>query len=346
MVMTILKSIKLLFLIILVLSLIACSQDNEIMISRQKLLMGTFLEIKIICSHDSNEDEIIKDIQDAYELGKYIESKLSLYDEKSELSSFNRQGPGEYNISPLFLELLLITRNVYEISEGAFDPTLKPIIERWGFYHRDELAIPDAKEIAEIMTNTGFNLLHIIEEESMVIKQASVQLDFGGIGKGFAVDKMSEFLKEKGHGKFIINLGGDIFVFNETDDGFVWRIGIKDPGGSQKPYDIILLSNGGIATSASYYNFQTKDGEIFSHIIDPETGFPVDHRISVTIKAPNASLADAYSTAFAVLGPGRYSKVEKKAGDIHGIIMVKDHDGYEEYYINDFKSLLKLRAKE
>lgn len=301
--------------------------------------MGTFLEIKLAVDGHDNASRALKDIEDAFILGKDMEAALSLYDKNSELSRFNQHEYGVFKASNIFMELLEISLFVHSVTEGAFDPSIKPVVERWGFYDRGLDAPPSDEELLLLLASVGMDKLEIDEMNGTVLKHANIQLDFGGIGKGFAVDKMSGLLIDRGHDRFIVNLGGDIYVASLYDET-PWRIGIKDPKGKKTPYAVINTRNKGVATSASYYNFQQKGNIIYSHIICPFTGSPVDHRSSVTIIADSSALADGLSTAFAVLGPGRAKDVGRKLPDIYGLIILTNEKGYEEYSINDIESLI------
>lgn len=328
------------FLVIVLFLLITGCKKSEKQFEKQYLLMGTFLEIKVNVQKPYDKNKIFRDIDEAYKLGEHLQGLFSLYDEKSELSEFNRLSEGIYSISDEFMDLLLLCRDVYELSGGAFDPTIKPLVERWGLYHFHKTDIPENAELINIVNSIGFDKLEINSDYNIVVKKAGVELDFGGIGKGFAIDRMSGLLKDRGYKKFLVNLGGNMYVCNFTDD-YEWRIGVKDPEGSSIPYKIIQIVNRGISTSASYYNFRTQDDIIISHIINPKTGYPVDHRLSVTIVAESAGMADGLSTAFAVLGIEGSSELAGKLNNVDGIIILSENGIYNEVIINNFKNLFK-----
>ncbi len=301
--------------------------------------MGTFLEIKVREYGPLSEDDIISAIDQAYNIGKELEQKFSLYNDSSELSRFNREKEGIYSVSEDFAELLSLSYDVYNISEGSFDPTVKPLVERWGFYGTGETEIPSDSEIREILKNVGLDKIQFDRNLRIVTKKAWVQLDFGGIGKGFAIDRMSRYLIKKGCRKFLVNLGGNVYASNLDEDGFLWRVGIKDPGGGGKPYKVIRVANKGISTSASYYNYISKDGQVLSHIIDPKSGYPVDHRIAVSIVTDSAALSDGLSTAAAVMGIEDSSVISGKLDDMDGVILMLEENGLKEYFLNKFESL-------
>lgn len=316
-----------------------CCQRKEMSLEKEYPLMGTFLQINVRECRSFTQEELEKILNEAYNKGKEIESRFSLYDKNSELTSFNSQEEGIYSVSMDFMELLVLSHQIYLITDGAFDPTIKPLVERWGFYVHQNTSKPGTDDLKDIMQRIGMDKLDLDINNNIVIKKSKVELDFGGIGKGFAVDRISRYLLESGCSKFLVNLGGNLYACNRTGDDFLWRIGIKDPEGGDEPYKIIKTANRGISTSASYYNFLTKDGDVLSHIIDPKTGYPVDHRVSATIISDSAGLSDGLSTAFCVLGHEKSSHVASELVDMDGIILVTGDGDCLEYTVNNFDRL-------
>ena len=227
---------------------------------------------------------------------------FSTYVPHSELSMLNRCDSLLFS-SHLWPQLFEESQRVYLETRGAFDPTLGPLIEAWGFGARGRPSA-DTSRIKELLQYVGFDKVHI---SGQVIRKehARVALDLSGIAKGYAVDVLADYLMERELHHYMIEIGGEIRVSGERSTGKAWRIGIQDPLSpqSQQPAALLKLRQGGLATSGNYRNYRQVGHQSYGHTIDPRTGRP--HRnelLSVTIWAERASRADALATACLVMG--------------------------------------------
>lgn len=240
-----------------------------------------------------------------------FDRELSGYIDTSELSKLNNSDSLytlEYN--NFFTNCYELSQEVFQITNGAFDPSVFPLVKAWGFF-KDENAVPTKNEIDSILKFIGFekNKLHSFDGLAFVKNDSRYELDFNAIAQGQSVDVIASFLKERGQEHFFIEVGGELVVRGLNNDGVPWIIGVDLPSdentgtGSRNLENYLSMDHGGLATSGNYRKFYTKNNKRYSHTLDPKTGYPVEHHLlSATVIAPNAALADAYATAFMTMG--------------------------------------------
>jgi len=269
--------------------------------------MGTTYEITL-----ATEDPLPKERR--RELDAEIENKLiyinklmSTYDPESELSTFNEQPPDAcVTLALETFEVMSQSKTLFERSFGAFDPTVGPLVELWGFgaqAQRHEVPAPEAIEAAR--ARVGFDALDLNCVERGVLKRLARAVDFSAIAKGFAVDVLSDLLSDSGYPNHLVEVGGELMAQGTAPSGQPWRVAIERPSTSERGlYAVVPLNNLAMATSGDYRNFFTEEGIRYSHTIDPRTGYPVTHRLaSVTVLHEHAAMADGWATALNVLGP-------------------------------------------
>ena len=235
-----------------------------------------------------------------------LDNLFSTYRPDSEVSRFNAQpGVEWFGVSPDFLAVLEQSVSVGRITGGAFDATVGPLVELWGFGAGETSErIPDPEEVGGLLQATGSGHLQWRESPPAVRRtRPGVRLDFSAIAKGYAVDRIWELLSEAGLQDYLVEVGGEVRTRGRPADGRDWSIGIENPDGSGVA-DAVPLRDAAIATSGDYRNFFEHEGRRYSHVIDPRTGWTVAHDLaSVTVVSPTAARADALATALLVLGP-------------------------------------------
>lgn len=224
-------------------------------------------------------------------------------------------------------ELLSFGLEIAEKTEGAFDPTIYPVLTAWGFT-LDENRVPSEAELAELLKRVDYR--NIRQSGIEITLQNGATLDFGAIAKGYASDCVTQILRERGISSALIDLGGSITALGKKPDGSDWKIGVKNPEGDGN-VGILALSDLSAVTSGAYERFFTaEDGTVYGHIINPETGYPVDNDLlSVTIISENATLCDALSTALFVMGSEKARNFYRENGSVMGfniILITKNHE--------------------
>jgi len=267
---------------------------------RQKqVMMGTFVEVT---SPDRRAAEIV------FAEIKRIERILSKYDPASEVSRLNKNK--EVKAGPELLYVLERSRYFWRATDGAFDVTVAPLVDLWGFTDRD-FREPSKKEIQKALAAVGMKKI-IFKTGNPVVKfmLPETKIDLGAIAKGYAVDCAVAQLKKQGVTSCLINAGGDIYCLG-VKSGTPWQVAIQDPG--KKGFQgQLALSDKAVATSGDYEQFFSVGGKRYSHILNPRTGYPVQARVaSVTIVADDCLTADALATAAMVLGKKKTEKLLK-----------------------------------
>ena len=273
----------------------------------------------------TSEDSLLVTAPELDSLLARFDSELSGYLETSLLSKFNHAK--DFILlqdDHYFRTCYMMSKDVYERTEGLFDPSVFPLVKAWGFF-KDISQPPAPKTIDSILNFVGFEsgVNHSIKGDTLLKHHPSFQLDFNAIAQGQSADEIARFLRKRGHENYFIEVGGELVVKGLNNDGLPWVIGIdlpEDDDGSSNVRvleNYIHISEGGVATSGNYRKFYEKDGRKYSHTLHPKTGHPVEHNLlSATVIAPNAAIADAYATAFMVMGVDKTMEFVEKNDDL------------------------------
>lgn len=292
--------------------------------------MGTGYEIKVVAPGEGSilpldlvRERIAARLED-------IEDRFSTYRENSEISRFNaHSGQGWFSISPEFLEVLRLGIAMSELTGGAFDPTVAPLVELWGFGTTDRSdRVPPGEAVDRLLSATGHTHLELREAPPAVRRtHTGVQLDLSAVAKGHAVDEIWKLLADAGLSAFTVELGGEVRSRGQRADGRDWSIGIENPDGTSVA-EAVPLRNAAIATSGDYRNYFDYEGQRYSHIVDPRTGWAVSHDLTaVSVISSTAATADALATALLVLGPEAALEFAEREG-IAARLVSRTADGF------------------
>ena len=243
---------------------------------------------------------------------------MSTYINDSEISRFNALAPHHsFESSPEFFTVLSVALDVGQKSEGTYDVTVMPLVNLWGFGPKGITdTAPDAGDIAKLLEQVGQNNIRLDSENLSVMKLHDLSLDFSSLAKGYAVDKVAQWLSAQGIHRFMVEVGGEMRMSGLSGRSDPWRIAIEQPDSSGRSVAVTIgLSDAAVATSGDYRNYFEADGRRYSHIIDPRTGYPVTQDlVSVTVVHPSSMIADAWATALTVLGAERAMAVAQEQG--------------------------------
>lgn len=234
-----------------------------------------------------------------------LTSVLSNYDEASEISSVNRsESIGEWvPAHETLVTVLVAAQQISEQTNGAFDVTVAPLVELWGFGVKDVTQPPSTESIKQELRRVNYRLLELDENNNTLRKLSNIKLDLSGIGKGYGVDHLAEVLDNQRCTDFLIDIGGEIRVQGHNALSNSWRVGIEVPDGTGHSDVFLSLSSGALATSGSYRNYRVFDEKSYPHVIDPRSGYPTSHNLTaVTVYRSTATEADALATALFVMG--------------------------------------------
>lgn len=326
------------FIILLFLSLfiLSCSDKPFVAKSDNRFLMGTVCIITLYNGESQNLfDGSFKIVEDEDLL-------MSLQRENSELSLINANaGIGPVTVSPDIYEVIKSAYYYSELSHGAFDPTIAPLVQLWGIGSDSSGTVPVINDLKNVIGLTDYKKLHLNENNRVFLQEKGMEIDLGGIAKGYIADKVKKYLLSEGVKQGIINLGGNILVIGSKNEGQPWKIGIQNPFETRGNHiGIAEVIDKTIVTSGIYERFFYADGKRYHHILDSETGYPVDNNLaSVTIISDKSIDADALSTSLFVLGVKEGLKVIENIKGSEAIFVTKDRKVIYSSGAGDFFTL-------
>jgi len=266
--------------------------------------MGTTYSVVIPRQSGGIDGRALKsDISRALET---VNAQMSTYRADSELSRFNAAGAdAPFAVSPDTARVVGQALDIGRMTDGAFDPTIGPLVDLWGFGPPGgRRGVPSEGEIEDVYAQVGYRGVAALDAPPALFKdRPRARIDLSGIAKGFGVDKVARLLERSGVGYYLVEIGGEVRSRGYSPRGDAWRVGIERPDGALRRR-IVGLDGLGLATSGNYRIFFESEGVRYPHIIDPRSGRPVGHGLaSVTVIAQTAMQADALSTALMVMGP-------------------------------------------
>lgn len=315
------KTAGLLLSILLIISQVGCTSSEPV--SKTDFYLNTTCTIEI---RGMAEDEASEIIDNAFaECGRY-EGLFSRTLENTDISKVNNANGQKVTVSPETAGLIMQGLTLAEETDGLFDITVGQLTDLWNF-SAAEPKVPADDKIKETLPTIGYEGVHL-HETTVQLDDGETWLDLGAIAKGYIADRLVEFLEDQGVTCGIVNLGGNIVTIGTKEDGSKWNIGLEAPySDRQEMIGGIEMEDMTVVTSGTYERYIEKDGKKYHHILDPETGYPVDSDIisvSISSKKGNSGLCDGYSTVCLLLG-------REKAEEF-----MKDKDGFE-YCIVDTK---------
>ena len=291
-------------------------------------MMGTTYHIKVVGTmSDLESTATAQAIEDAL---KNVDTKMSTYKPDSEVSQVNAATAGvPVSLSEDTFLVFTLARQVNEESDGAFDITVGPLVNAWGFGPAGPGNAPDDAQIAELLKLVGPDKFVLDPAANTLTKTAnSVYCDPASVSEGYAVDEVAEVLLTMGYKDFMVEVGGEVRCAGKNASGGPWKIAIEKPvEGDRVIQQVVGLNDISLSTSGNYRKFYMVDGKRISHTIDPKTGRPVEHQLaSASVLHPNCALADAYSTAIMVLGPEKGLAFAEKLG-LPALLIIHGDDG-------------------
>ena len=332
------KVLPILFiLVVLVVAGIAVGRKNADYQHDSGLVFGTSYNITYQ-SNDNLKPEIEKTLAE-------VDASLSPFNEKSVITHVNKNEA--VTLDDHFITVFRLSSEIYKDTEGAFDITVAPLVNAWGFGFKNGIT-PDCHAIDSLMQFVGFDKVKL--QDGKIIKTDDrLMLDCSAIAKGYGVDVVARLLKSKGIDNYMVEIGGEIVASGENPKGAPWRIGVSKPDDdsvnvSNEIQGIINITNRAMATSGNYRNFYYKGGKKYAHTIDPKTGCPVQHSIlSATVVSDECAKADAYATAFMVMGLDKAKAVLARHKDMMAYFIYSDDKGNNKVW---YSPSLKANLEE
>ncbi len=266
-----------------------------------------------------------------------VDRSLSIFNDSSVISHINQNKSND--VDWMFLKVFNKSQHIYDETNGAFDITVAPLVNAWGFGFQNASDI-DSIIIDSILTYVGMDKVHLKESE-LLKDDNRIMLDCSAIAKGFGVDMVSEMLTHNDVKDFMVEIGGEVRTRGKNDKSGLWRIGINEPtddmtASNDNLQNIIEISDMSIATSGNYRNYYIKNNKKYAHTIDPHTGYPVQHSIlSSTVLSKDCMTADAYATAFMVLGLEKSKEILKSHSELQAYFIYSNEKGDNEVWHSD-----------
>ena len=324
----------------LLIFVVSCGKQSSDEVVLKGKTMGTTYSVKFV---DLADKFVATEIQSEIDsVLSNVNLEMSTYIPESEISRFNAFRKTDwFPVSKDFVVVLRQAKYVAKISDGYFDPTVMPLVNLWGFgpEKRDD-KIPTDAEVDSAKKLVDFTLIEEkINPPEIRKKSSEVYLDFSSIAKGYGVDKVGDFLESKGINDYLVEIGGELRAHGVKPDSALWRVGVVNP--NENGISIALkLNDLSIATSGDYMNYFEVNGKRYSHTINPKTGRPITHNLaSVSVIDPSCMIADAYATAFDVLGPEKGFALAESL-DIPVYMIIRKGDKFQVKMNSEFKKLI------
>ena len=321
------KILKTAFLVALIVGTVLIIRENSSKTYQRDegKIFGTFYHITYQ-SGENLHDEILAELQ-------RVDRSLSMFNDSSTISRINRNEAVDLSVDSLFVEVYELAQRIADDTDGAFDITVAPLVNAWGFGFKNE-QMPTARQVDSLRQFIGMNMVELSERPvSVQKKDPRTMLDFSAIAKGYGVDAVANLLESSGVKNYMIEIGGEVITRGVSPHRVPWRIGVTKPTddslqvGSELQ-TVLNITDMAMATSGNYRNFYYKNGRKYAHTIDPQSGYPVQHSIlSATVLAKNCATADAYATSFMVMGLERAKAVLEHHDDMMAYFIYSDAQG-------------------
>ncbi|MBU2955314.1 FAD:protein FMN transferase [Marinobacter sp. F3R08] len=303
-------------------------------------VFGTSYHINVVLTEDQGRLETLAQGIEGVLDG--VDASMSTWREDSELSRFNQRTDQSdwVSVSDELYEVLLKAEEISTLTDGAFDVTIGPVVNLWGFgpQARPE-QVPSEALLAKSLSETGFEKLELRSDPPAVRAVPPQYVDLSAIAKGYGVDAVARFLDEQGVQAYLVEIGGEVRVNGRKPDGSTWRLAIERPVSEAREVNrVVALDARAMATSGDYRNYYESEGRRYSHTIDPATGEPIAHKLaSVTVIADDCMTADALATGFNVMGfQPAYALAVRE--NIPAYFIVRTDQGFETHQTPAFSS--------
>ena len=308
------------FLILLIVGTVLIVRQQQSLPYQQSsdFIFGT--AYKIVYQHDKDLSREIRE-----ELMK-VDYSLSPFNEKSVITAVNQNR--DVVLDTLFLDVFTKAMEISRETDGAFDITVAPLVNAWGFGFKNETR-PTPRQVDSLLQIVGYKKVRL--EDNRIIKQdRRMMLDCSAIAKGYGVDVVAHYLRSQGIQNFMVEIGGEVVTSGVNPQRLPWRVGVVKPSEdslnvNNELQTILNVTDKAMATSGNYRNFYYKNGKRFAHTIDPKTGSPVQHSLlSATVLADECAVADAYATSFMVMGLERAKKLLERHPELMVYLIYDD----------------------
>lgn len=268
-----------------------------------------------------------------------VDTSLSMFNPNSTISRINRNETDETD--SLFRHIFMLSQQISKATDGAFDITVAPLVNAWGFGFKNSL-LPDSAQVDSLRSLIGWQRVSLTADGKVRKEDARTILDCSAVAKGYGSDRVAELFNRMGIRNYMIEIGGEIVMKGTNPKGKPWSIGVNKPiedstSTNSEVQTILQLTDCAVATSGNYRNFYiSADGRKLAHTINPKTGYPVQHSIlSSTVIAPTCAMADAFATAFMVMGLDKAQEVLSAHPELKAYFIYADEEGKNQIWASE-----------
>ncbi|MCB9793914.1 MAG: FAD:protein FMN transferase [Alphaproteobacteria bacterium] len=299
---------------------------------------GTTYSVKVI-GRTADPEQLAATVEETL---ARVDSLMSNWRKDSEISRFNAGGTEPFPLSPETAEVMALALAVHARTGGAFDVTVGPLVERWGFGPEGREPEPDAAELERLLASVGSDKL-TLGEGTLSKSSAEVRVDLAAIAKGYGVERLAQALAAlPGVDAVMVEIGGEVRVIGDKPGGEPWRLAIERPDeGRREVHSVVQLRDNALATSGDYRRFIDEHGQRRTHVVDPRTGRPVEHGVaSASVLAADCGTADAWATSLMVLGPDEGLALVERTEGLETMLIVREGEGFEVRMSEGFRAAL------
>jgi len=326
--------------VFLLIILAGCRFQREVFMDGNT--MGTTYHIKVVAGYFDPISDLKAKIDRRL---KEINDSMSTYEADSEISRFNsiRNTQERFAVSEDFFKVLIAAEELYQLTNGAWDGTIKPLVDLWGFGNPSvQKKIPVKEDIDRLLADVGFGYIEIQDSRHIRKEKPSLSLDLNSIAKGYAVDRIAAVIRANGFENFLVEIGGEVYASGTKKNRQPWRVGVNRPlkdAPANQVYRVVTLENLALATSGDYRNFFEIKGRRYSHVLDPRTGYPAhDAVVSASVMAETCMFADGLATALMVMTPDKGLELVERLDQVEAMVVIQQADGLlVDYFSSGFK---------
>lgn len=339
---------KILVITVLFIVLCGCSKSDKKVMKTEEKTTGTdevvtkdvfaMDTVMTLTAYGKNAQQAVDEAEKEI---KRLDELLSVGIEDSEIYILNENG-SEY-ISEDTAAIVKKSIELYESTRGAFDITVYPLMEEWGFTTR-KYKVPEKEKIIELLKNIDASKIEFDTESQFISLPENIKIDLGGIAKGYTSDRIMEIYRKCDVSAGMVSLGGNVQVYKTKTDGTLWKVAVENPNNADDYLGVISVKDKAVITSGGYERYFEENGITYHHIIDPSTGYPAESGLkSVTIVSEEGILADGLSTSLFVMGKEKALEYWKKNSDKFDLVLEDDNEqititkGIEEYFTSEFE---------
>ncbi len=335
------RSLRLFVLMLTAMSLVACNQKPDPVVHLTGATMGTQYNVKYLVSHAISSEKLQTEIDDLLIL---INKQMSTYDPSSELSRFNQsRSEDPFPLSQGTLDVMHEAVRIGQLSDGILDVTVGPLVNLWGFGpNARPVKVPSVELIKSTQSRIGLDKLLLLSGAAQKL-DPELYVDLSTIAKGYGVDEVADLLESHDITNYLVEIGGEMRISGHKENQQPWRVAVEKPVTSERAVQRILtIGNNAIATSGDYRNFYEENGVRYSHLINPKTGYPIQHNlVAVTVVHPSCMIADGLATAINVMGVEKGLEFASNL-NIAALLISSENGEFKEYNTAEFETYLPV----